>query len=96
MARTRISTTVDTDRLELCRRTLGVPDSELVDRALAALARELLTRQERAALAAAPYDEDPDLDWQAPAGPDLPYAGEIPEEVMRLAAERRARYGRRA
>ena len=95
MARMRLSTTVDADRLAELRRRLDLPDSELVDRAMAALARELLGEHERAAIAAAPYEADPDLAWQAPPGPDLPYDGEVPEEVRRLAVERRARYGTR-
>lgn len=36
--------------------------------------------------------DDPDLTWQAPPGPDLPYDGVVPEQVRRLAAERRAQY----
>lgn len=92
MNRTRISTTVDTDRLTQARQVLGVADSELVDRALAALLRELLGHQERQALARAPYEDDPELSWQAPVGPDLPYDGAVPAEVRRLAAERRARF----
>lgn len=92
MTRTRISTTVDTEQLDRARRTLGVPDSELVDRALAALLRELLGQHERRALADQPYEDDPGLAWQAPTGPELPYEGRVPEEVLRLVAERRAGY----
>lgn len=92
MARTRISTTVDAARLEQARRSLDVPDSTLMDRALAALLRELAGARERALLAEAPYEDDPELSWQAPPGPDLPYDGEVPEDVQRLAAQRRARY----
>jgi hypothetical protein len=93
MSRTRISTTVDADRLARCRAAFGLPDSELMDRALAALLREVIGQQERAALDAHPYEDDPELSWEAPAGPDLAYDGEVPAEVLRLAAERRARYG---
>lgn len=92
MPRTRISTTVDAARLEQARRSLDVPDSTLMDRALAALLRELGGARERAVLADAPYEDDPELSWQAPPGPDLPYDGDVPEDVRRLAAERRARY----
>lgn len=92
MTRTRISTTVDARRLERCRRELGLPDSELIDRALAALLRELLSAHEQRALLEQPYEDDPDLAWQVPGGPDLPYDAEVPDEVKRLAAERRATY----
>lgn len=93
MSRTRISTTVDAERLARCRAALGVSDSELLDRALAALLRELVGAHERRALEAAPYEDDPELAWQAPPGPDLPYDGPVPEEAMRLAAQRRGRGG---
>lgn len=92
MARTRISTTVDADRLEQARRTLDVPDSTLMDRALGALLREVSGEHERRALTEQPYEDDPDLTWQAPPGPDLPYDGVVPEQVRRLAAQRRAQY----
>ncbi len=49
-----------------------------------------LARREAEALRAMPYEEDPDLTWQAPVGPDLPYDGEIPPEVRDLARRRRA------
>ena len=94
MPRTRISTTVDADVLARCRQAFGVPDSELIDQALAALWRELVGQRERDAIAAAPYEDDPDLAWDSPPGPDLPYDGEVPEDIVRLAAERRQRYGR--
>lgn len=71
---------------------LPVADSELVDRALAALIREVDGRREVAAIAQLPYEDDPDLAWQAPPGPDLPYEGGVPEEVQRLAAQRRGAY----
>lgn len=92
MGRTRISTTVDADVLQRCRDAFGLSDSELLDRALGALWREVVGDQERDAIADEPYEDDPDLSWQAPPGPDLPYDGAVPEEVRRLAAERRARY----
>lgn len=91
MSRTRVSTTVDAERIAQCRAALGVSDSELLDRALAALLRELVGAQERRALEAAPYEDDPELAWQAPPGPDLPYDGPVPEEATRLAAQRRGR-----
>lgn len=92
MSRQRISTTVDAGQLARARDLFGGPDSELLDRALALLVRRLDAERERAALDAAPYEEDPDLAWQAPFGPDLPYDGAVPDEVARLAAERRATY----
>lgn len=94
MTRARISTTVDQARLQRCRDLLDVPDSELVDQALAALLRELSAARERAAIEAQPYEDDPELSWEAPPGPDLPYDGEVPDEVRRLASERRAVYER--
>lgn len=92
MSRTRISTTVDTDNLARCRSLSGVPDSTMIDRALAALLRELEGARERAAIDAQPYEEDQEVSWEAPTGPDLPYDGAIPDSVMKLAAERRERY----
>jgi len=90
--RTRISTTVDADRLARARATVGRPDSELIDLALAALLRSLDGAREREALLDAPYEDDPELAWNAPTGPDLPYDGAVPTDVQRLAAQRRARY----
>ncbi len=83
---------MDAARLERCRELLGVSDSQLVDDALGALLRELSGAVERAAIDAWPYEQDPDVAWQAPPGPDLPYDGQVPEAVQRLAAERRAQY----
>lgn len=53
--------------------------------------RDLMGTQERAALVARPYEDDPDLAWQAPGSPGLPYEGEVPAEVLALAAARRRR-----
>lgn len=94
MTRVRVSTTVDGDRLERARALFGGPDSALLDRALALLVRRLDAERERAALGEAPYEDDDDLSWQAPPGPDLPYAGEVPADVLALARERRAAYDR--
>lgn len=47
---------------------------------------------DEAALQAMPDEQDPDLAWEAPGGPDLPdlpYDGEIPADVTSLAEERR-------
>ena len=91
MRRERISTTVDAATLDRTRRLLPGPDSRLLDRALAALVHELEAEREVTALAAHPYEHDPDLAWAAPAGPDLPYNGEVPPEVLALARRRRRR-----
>lgn len=81
MTRVRISTTVDADRLARCRGLVSVPDSKLMDQALAALEREAEAIHEAAVLSEHPYEEDFDLDW-APAGPDLEYDGPIPQDVL--------------
>lgn len=67
----------------------GAKDSQLLDLALAALIEMLRTEQELAALAEHPYETDPDLAWEAPRGPDLPYDGAVPDEVLAMAEERR-------
>lgn len=89
MNRVRISTTVDADELARCRRLFGPGTSKLVDRALRALAEELEQERELAALEHHPYEEDPDLVWTVPPGPDLPYDGEVPKEVQQMARARR-------
>ncbi|HVE46434.1 MAG TPA: hypothetical protein VNA57_06770 [Acidimicrobiales bacterium] len=94
MARVRISTTVDAEQLARCRRLAGLTTSRLVDRALRVLADELEREREVAALERLPYEDDPDLSWEAPLGPDLPYDGEVPDGVRRLAAARRRRADR--
>jgi hypothetical protein len=91
MPRQRISTTVDSTLLATARRLLGLRDSDLLDQALEALVKRELARRELAALDAHPYERDPDLAWEAPPGPDLPYDGDIPADVRRLAARRRRR-----
>lgn len=93
MARTRVSTTVDAARIQRARELFDGSDSQLLDRALELLVRQLDAARERAAIDAAPYEDDPDLGWSVPPGPDLPYDGEVPTEVQRLASERRARHG---
>ena len=91
MGRERISTTVDRTRLSACRRLLGTSDSKLFDRALVLLLDELEGERERQALRIMPYDQDPDVAWQAPASPGLAYEGVVPKDVQRLAAARRRR-----
>ena len=89
MRRVRISTTVDPTRLSRARQLLSLKDGQLIDRALEVLIQRELAEREMAALDAHPYEDDPDLDWEAPPGPDLPYDGDVPEDVRRLAARRR-------
>lgn len=89
MRRTRLSTTVDATALARARQLLPGSDSLVVDRALVALLQELEGERELAALAAHPYEADPDLQWEAPPGPDLPFDGDVPEEVMQTARRRR-------
>lgn len=89
MARVRVSTTVDQERLEAARRLADLAPSKLFDRALDALCREIEAQREAEILAEQPYEGDPDVAWQAPMGPHLPYEGSVPEDVLRLAARRR-------
>lgn len=95
MRRVRVSATVDGDRLARARAVTGDRDSQLLDRALAALLAQVEAERERAALADAPYDADPELAWEAPPGPDLAYDGDVPDEVLALALAARARRTRR-
>ena len=85
MSRVRISTTVDGDRLARGRRLVGASDSRLLDEALDAL----IEAREREALRAQPYEDDPDLAMPDADGPDLPYDGTVPPEVLLLAEQRR-------
>jgi hypothetical protein len=91
MARVRISTTVDEERLTACRRLFHAPDSRLMDRALQALIDELEGAAEVRALEAHPYEEDPDLAWELSEGPPLPYDGDVPKQVLAKARARRRR-----
>jgi hypothetical protein len=68
---------------------VNTSDSKLIDRALEALLQELDGRHELEAIAAQPYEDDPDLAWATDPGPSLPYDDDVPPEVLRL-AERRA------
>ncbi len=90
MNRVRISTTVDATKVAAARRLLRLKDSRLMDHALDALIERELARREIDAIEAHPYEDDPDLAWEAPPGPDLPYDGEVPADVRRLARRRRA------
>jgi hypothetical protein len=91
MNRVRISTTVDADRLAVCRRLVKAPDSRLIDRALQALIDQIEELGEVRALKAHPYEDDPDLAWEVGEGPALPYDGEVPKEVLARARARRRR-----
>lgn len=91
MTRVRISTTVDAQRLAACRRLLNAPDSRLIDLALQALLDELEGIAELRALEAHPYEDDPDLNFEVPDGPPLPYDGAVPKEVLARARARRRR-----
>ena len=99
MARTRISTTVDADRLEDARTRSGLRDSELIDRALELLLQRLVIEAELSSLDRFPYELDSDLGvGEAPGDPEgaLPYDGAVPSRIQRLAEERRAERERRA
>lgn len=89
MPRTRISTTVDAIRLSKCRQLIDASDSELIDRALAALITQIEGDREIAALTAQPYEDDPELAWQVEDGPPMPYDGKVPKEVLDKAKARR-------
>jgi hypothetical protein len=88
MTRVRVSTTVDGDVLAELRSLLGVTDSELFDRAMRQLLDHVEGIAECAALAAAPYEHDPDLAWSVPISP-LAYDGDVPPDVLALAEARR-------
>ncbi|MPZ51240.1 MAG: hypothetical protein GEU79_00645 [Acidimicrobiia bacterium] len=81
MSRVRISTTVDGRRLERARDLLAMTDSELIDHALKVMINAVVAERETDALARLPYESDPDLAWEAPSGPALPYDGDVPPEV---------------
>lgn len=90
MPRTRISTTVDADKLDRARELFGEKDAAIFDKALAALLDAEETRREIEALKRFPYREDPDLYIPLPpATDDLPYEGDVPPEVLALAEARR-------
>lgn len=88
MTRVRISATVDGERLRTAKRLVGATGSALLDRALTALIEQTEAEREAAALEALPYEDDPELAWEAPVGPDLPYDGAVPDDVIALAEAR--------
>ena len=97
MSRKRVSATVDATRLAAACTLTSDRDSELFDKALAALIDKLEGARERAALARHPYDTDPALELpevDADGGADLPYKGRVPPDVVRLARRRRRRHPR--
>lgn len=95
MNRVRISTTVDGEQLSTARELLGLRDSDLFDRALAAVVREVTINRELAALDRYPYAADPELAMPElpPIGltdHDLPYDAAVPAAVLAIARKRRA------
>lgn len=86
--RTRISTTVDGIKWRQAMSLMNSPASQVVDRALEALIDRLEAESEIRALDEFPYDEDPELAWEAePVA--LPYEGDVPEAIRRQAAQRK-------
>jgi hypothetical protein len=92
--RTRVSTTVDEKRLASARRLTGMPDSELIDLALATLLEQAERQAENRALADSPYEADVDLTglpagWPVDAPALDAYDGDVPADVLELFAARR-------
>lgn len=80
---------MDDERLRRAAALTGTSGSALLDRALTALIAAVETTREAEALERQPYEQDPDLAWSAPHGPDLPYHGDVPKDVIALARARR-------
>lgn len=94
--RTRISTTVDHERLATARSQTGLQDSELIDLALAALLEQSERDAEDRALTNQPYELDPDMNSLPPGWPPLSppldtYDEPVPADVIALFAARDAR-----
>lgn len=94
--RTRISTTVDRDRLTTARVQTGLPDSELIDLALSALLEQTEREAEDRALAEHPYEIDPEINelptgWPSESPLLDSYDGQVPADVLALFSTRRAR-----
>jgi len=85
----RISTTVDAIQWERARKLMDSPASKIVDRALETLVERLEAEQDLKALEEFPYEGDPELNWEVDPVPGLPYDGKVPQEILRLAAQRR-------
>ncbi len=91
--RTRISTTVDEKSLSAARKQTGLPDSQLLDRALSALLERAEHEAEDRALSESPYDLDAELaglptGWPSKAPSLDAYDGAIPADVVAYFAER--------
>jgi hypothetical protein len=91
MKRSRISTTVDSVKLERARTLARTNDAAMLDRALQALILEIESGEELEALRALPYDRDAELALPAasPAS-ELPYDGDVPTEILEIARRRRS------
>jgi hypothetical protein len=91
--RTRISTTVDHERLTIARTQTGLPDAELIDLALGALLERAERDAEDQAFNDNPYVADPDMN-NLPTGlptgsPPLDdYDDAVPPDVLALFAAR--------
>lgn len=95
MQRVRISTTVDGGLLRRARHLAGMRDSDLFDKALESVVRELNIERERAALERFPYTADAELLMPEPPGDsqnELAYDGKVPKRVRQLAEKRRAQH----
>ncbi len=93
--RTRISTTVDHDRLTSARIQTGLADSDLIDLALSALLERTEREAEDRALAEHPYESDLDVGnlptgWPSGAPSLDAYDGVVPSEVEAMFLARRA------
>ncbi len=94
--RTRISTTVDHNRLTAARAQTGLPDSELVDLALLMLLERAEREAEDRALGDTPYELDPDMNafptgWPPGLSPLDEYDDEVPADVIAMFEERDTR-----
>lgn len=90
MPRERISTTVDAKRLALARSLVAMRDADIFDRALDALIANIEAEREKDALTRFPYEGDAELALpDVVPGEGLSYEGEVPEEVLKLARQRR-------
>jgi hypothetical protein len=94
--RTRISTTVDPERLATARSQTGLLDSELIDLALAALIEQRERDAEDQAFSDQPFELDPDLTalptgWPPQSPPLDTYDEPVPSDVIALFAARHAR-----
>lgn len=96
--RTRISTTVDQERLTTARAQTGLADSELIDLALAALLEQSEREAEDRVLGERPLDLYSDLaseldnlptGWPTPSPSLDPYDGEVPVDVLAMFTSRR-------